>query len=223
MNGRERRRARKFLNVFAVGFSMLAVGWFMSRMPDTVPAQNCWPWVMVAGGVIWLGLFLAWRHGRAGSAGVLARWTRRSQRNRGVASFWSILRHASGWAMRAKARVLRPSLRLHHWIRPLDVATPLARVGWLRVWSACEDVTVRVGGPRTGKSGELMLQDPGRARRRDRHVHEDGPVPALCPGPPPGRTGVGIQPLRCRWVAVLGGVQSAGRLRAAQDRLAASG
>jgi type IV secretion system protein VirD4 len=44
------------------------------------------------------------------------------------------------------------------------VATPVARVGLLRVWSPVEDVTLRIGGPRTGKTGELcgrILDAPG--------------------------------------------------------------
>ncbi|MQA63395.1 MAG: TraM recognition domain-containing protein, partial [Actinophytocola sp.] len=39
-----------------------------------------------------------------------------------------------------------------------EFATPLARVGMFRIWSTVEDVTVRVGGPRTGKTGELACR-----------------------------------------------------------------
>lgn len=71
--------------------------------------------------------------------------------------------------MRRKATVLRPSLAELGRLRCLLVstfayATPLARVGRQRVWSPCEDVTLRVGGPRTGKTGELacrILDAPG--------------------------------------------------------------
>ena len=88
---------------------------------------------------------------------------------RGCAGFWAILRVASGFAMRRKATVLRPSLRELGWCRrhlvpTREVATPVARVGLLRVWSSIEDVTLRIGGPRTGKTGELagrILDAPG--------------------------------------------------------------
>jgi len=71
--------------------------------------------------------------------------------------------------MRRKAKTLRPGLRqLTVWQRrmvsTLAYATPVATVGWLRVWSSCEDVTLRIGGPRTGKTGELacrILDAPG--------------------------------------------------------------
>jgi hypothetical protein len=73
-----------------------------------------------------------------------------------MASGWSVLRRASGWSLIRRAKVLRPSLRGHWFVRAIWVGTPLARVGrLLRVWSSNEDTTVRVGGPRMGKSAEL--------------------------------------------------------------------
>ena len=99
------------------------------------------------------------------SAARVARLREKSRRNEGLASGWSVLRHASGWALRWRAGVLRPSLAGRWFVRAIWVGTPLARVGrLLRVWSPCEDVTLRVGGPRTGKSGELacrILDAPG--------------------------------------------------------------
>ncbi|MDQ3988178.1 MAG: TraM recognition domain-containing protein, partial [Actinomycetota bacterium] len=50
------------------------------------------------------------------------------------------------------------------WVSTREVATPLARVGLLQIWSPIEDVTLRIGGPRTGKTGELagrILDAPG--------------------------------------------------------------
>ena len=92
-----------------------------------------------------------------GSAGQAGFWLQRSRRNQGVASRWSMLRQCSGWAMRRRAGLLRPTLATLGWwqVSAADVGTAVARVGWLRVWSAVEDVTLRLGGPRTGKSGEL--------------------------------------------------------------------
>ncbi len=123
---------------------------------------------LLIGGLLLAGV-AASIQGRTGSAGVMLRMSRRSRRRHGVASWWTILRSASRFSVRRKMRVLRPSLRhLGFWHRlavpTLEVATPLARVGLLRVWSPVEDVTLRVGGPRVGKSGELagrILDAPG--------------------------------------------------------------
>ena len=125
--------------------------------------------LMAVGSLLLLATGLMWRHHRAGSAVLVRRWSRRSTRQDGVASRWAILATGSRFAVRRKALVLRPSLRqqspLRRWaIRTREVATPLARVGLLRVWSPIEDVTLRIGGPRVGKSGELacrILDAPG--------------------------------------------------------------
>ncbi|GAA5026139.1 type IV secretory system conjugative DNA transfer family protein [Actinopolymorpha pittospori] len=155
--------------VSLVGLGIAGVGWLMQLMPARTPGRVWWPWLVVAGlAVTTVALGLVWSR-RAGSAGQVGRWSRRSRRNDGVASAWTILRVASGWAMRRKATVLRPSLAQLNvarrlWVSTREFATPLARVGWLLVWSAVEDVTLRIGGPRTGKTGELagrILDAPG--------------------------------------------------------------
>jgi type IV secretion system protein VirD4 len=155
--------------VAAFGLLLPLVGWLLSTAPAYVPGRGFWPLLIVTGPVLLAGVVVVLWHRRAGSAGVVGRWSRRSRRNSGVASTWAVLRTASWLAMRRKAKILRPSLRGLHWWQRLAVptrayATPLARVGWLRVWSACEDVTLRAGGPRTGKTGELagrILDAPG--------------------------------------------------------------
>jgi hypothetical protein len=106
-----------------------------------------------------------------GSATTVQRMARRSNRRHGVASRWDILTTASRFAVRRQLRVLRPSLAaLPLWRRLLvptrELATPLGRVGRLTLWSPIEDVTLRLGGPRVGKSGELacrILDAPGAA------------------------------------------------------------
>lgn len=156
-------------SVVALGLWSCASGWFLRRLPDDIGGHSYWPYLVVAGLVIAaMGLPML-RHGRAGSRGLVQRWSNRSRRNGGVASNWQILRHASRFAVRRKAKVLRPSLRgATFWQRlrtpTRQYATALARVGLLRVWSTVEDVTLRFGGPRTGKSGELagrILEAPG--------------------------------------------------------------
>jgi type IV secretion system protein VirD4 len=164
MSGRGRRRRRFMPRVVGAGLGLVALGWLMRKMPEQTPGRVYWPWLMIVGGLVLVLTFVVWRSRRGGSSGLIGRWSRRSQRNDGVASPWAILRHASGWAMRRKAGVLRPSLRHRWFVRAREVATPLARVGLLRVWSPCEDVTLRLGGPRTGKTGELagrILDAPG--------------------------------------------------------------
>ncbi len=124
-------------------------------------------WVAVAAlaGLVWV---VKQRTGKSSTA-IIARWSSRSKRNGGVASRWDLFRVASTWAMRRKAAVLRPSLDQVSWWRRMrtpvtEYATELATVGRRGVWSPCEDVTLRVGGPRTGKTGELagrIVDAPG--------------------------------------------------------------
>jgi type IV secretion system protein VirD4 len=152
-----------------LGLGAIALGWLMRSSPAETPGRVYWPWYVVGGLAVLVGAVVFSWHRHVGSSGVVTRWSRRSERNDGVASAWTILRVASRFAMRRKATVLRPSLanltivgRLR--VRTREVATPLARVGWLRIWSPIEDVTLRIGGPRTGKTGELagrILDAPG--------------------------------------------------------------
>lgn len=164
-------RQRAMLRVLLIGLAGLTFGiFFATAVPATTPGQGDWAPAMIGGGVLTaLALGVWWRqHG--GSAGTVLRWARRSRRHDGVASVWQIFRAASWFPVRRKARILRPSLRQVSWLRrwfatPLtELATPVARVGWQRIWSPVENVTLRVGGPRTGKSGEMacrILDAPG--------------------------------------------------------------
>jgi hypothetical protein len=162
-----RRGGLSTLGLIAAG--VLALGVVLARMPSATPGRSYWPWLVLLGALGLLGAIVAWRQRRAGSAGLVGRWSRRSRRNAGVASRWVILRTSSTWAARWKASSLRPSLRdvsrWRRWIVPArELATPLARVGWQRIWSPVEDVTLRIGGPRTGKTGEVagrILDAPG--------------------------------------------------------------
>ena len=103
---------------------------------------------------------LGLRATRSASAVRVMVWSRRSRRNDGVASSWTLLTRASRWAMLRRAHIWRPSLAAVPWWRrwripASEYAVRVARVGALTVWSPVEDVTLRVGGPRTGKSGEM--------------------------------------------------------------------
>ena len=91
----------------------------------------------------------------------------------GVATWTDVGEKASRSAVRSKALQLRPSLAATSaWRRrrtPVtDYAVPLVKTGWLpvgnTVWSTCEEVTVRIGGPRSGKSASMAchaLDAPG--------------------------------------------------------------
>lgn len=84
-----------------------------------------------------------------------------TNRTEGVAGKLDIAQYAGPGAMRLKQRACRPSHRqltkreLHR-IPLEDFAVLIAEVGigWWgqQVWSPCEDVTLRIGGPRSGKT-----------------------------------------------------------------------
>jgi type IV secretion system protein VirD4 len=151
------------------GLWLLAGGWFVHGLPAGTEYRGYWPLVMLAGFLLVFAGVPAMRHGRATSRGVVQRWAARTSRNDGVASNWQILRHASRFPVRRKAKVLRPSAaEATAWQRrripTTQYATPLARVGLLPVWSPVEDVTVIIAGPRQGKSGAMagrILDAPG--------------------------------------------------------------
>jgi type IV secretion system protein VirD4 len=152
-----------------LGVAAACLGWLMHGMPEQTPGARWWPWLLVGGIADLVAVAVYFAHRRVSSAGKVERWAQKSQRNDGVASAWEIWRVSGRHAMRKLAKQLRPSVAELGWFARLRVptreyGTPLARVGWQRVWSPIEDITVRIGGPRTGKSGELgcrILDAPG--------------------------------------------------------------
>jgi type IV secretion system protein VirD4 len=163
-------------------------------------------------------------HPSTRSKALIGAWDRKTRRHGGTASRWDIAKTSSGWAMRRRAAVVRPSLhgvsRRQRWRAPLlSYATPLARVGGAfggrvggqTVWTSCEESTLRVGIPGTGKTAELacrVIDAPGgvivtstatdlhdltaplRARR--------GPVAVFNPG------GIGAVTSTLRWSPLVG-------------------
>src|SRR6476660_121657 len=77
------------------------VGWF------THPALTVLTLTVLT---VAIGYGVLGRHKRAGSAALVARWTKRATKHHGVANFWTILRLSSWWTLRRHATVLRPSL-----------------------------------------------------------------------------------------------------------------
>lgn len=160
--------------VALVGVAAVGLGVLLARAPypvSRIELRAYWPLMIVSGLTLLALVALWWWHRHVGSSGRLLRWARRLNRNDGVASAFQIWRVAGRRAMRKKMTILRPSLKELPWWRRMfvptrEVASPVARVGWVRVWSPIEDVTLRVGGPRTGKSGELgcrVADAPGAA------------------------------------------------------------
>ena len=151
----------------------------------------------------------------------------------GVATWLDVVEHAGGTALRRRATILRPSLRRisavrRRWQPKTGFGVRLVRAGWwpvrTTVWASCEDVTLRIGGPRTGKSGSLAchaLDAPGAllvttsrtdlleatARRRSRA----GRVEVFNP------TGLGGLPSTVRWSVLVGCQDLATAQRRAKD------
>ncbi|WP_157410985.1 type IV secretory system conjugative DNA transfer family protein [Actinoplanes rectilineatus] len=150
-----------------VGLLLTATGWLLARNTDHL---------FTGAGLILAGLAVTvgplwWRikNARTGSAGAIGRWDAHSRRNAGTASRFDIWRTSSGWAMRRKATVIRPSLagmsrRERRRVPLTTFAVPLARAGRQTVWTSGEESTVRVGIPGTGKTAEMacrVLDAPG--------------------------------------------------------------
>lgn len=104
---------------------------------------------------------------------LIRRRSELDQHTGGVATRLDIAEHVSATALRRRAHILRPSYRArprwHRWVAsPRTLGVEVARLGWglwgERVWSSSEDATLRIGGPRTGKSLSLAchgLDAPG--------------------------------------------------------------
>ncbi|MGQ0843478.1 MAG: type IV secretory system conjugative DNA transfer family protein [Sporichthyaceae bacterium] len=131
--------------------------------------RGVWPLLVSAALVTAIVAVLVLRATANTSAAQVQRWHAVNDRNDGLASARAIRAVASRRAMRKRALVLRPSHselgRWQRWRTPTtEYATALAKVGPHRIWSPVEDVTLRIGGPRSGKTGELacrVLDAPG--------------------------------------------------------------
>ncbi len=104
-------------------------------------------------------------------------WVKRrddaSEHADGVSTVLDVGQHAGPRSIRRRATTLRPSLARASWwtrrrTRSTAYGVKLVQTGFLpaasSVWSSCEEVTLRIGGPRSGKSGSLachILDAPG--------------------------------------------------------------
>ncbi|GAB3750774.1 type IV secretory system conjugative DNA transfer family protein [Microlunatus parietis] len=155
--------------ILSGGFWLALIGALWLLQPG-IPLKQ-YGWIPLAVGAVVVLIMLArLSHRRTGSGGLVRRWSRRLAQQDGVASWWVLWRRASAFALRRKAHILRPSLRdVSWWVRwfklsATELGTRLAKVGMFGIWSPIEDVTLRFGGPRIGKSGEMagrILDAPG--------------------------------------------------------------
>jgi type IV secretion system protein VirD4 len=159
--------------VSACGLTTTALGLGIDQLGWSDPAV-----VMVPGGLTayagasgwWWFKHVARPHS---TKALIARRAELDQRSAGVATRLDIAEHAGPKALRLKAPVLRPSFaglnrRERRRIPLRDLGVEIARLGWgwwgERVYSSCEDATLRVAGPRAGKTLSLAchgLDAPG--------------------------------------------------------------
>ena len=120
--------------------------------------------VIAATGAAWWVLY--WLYLPTTTMAWVDRRDEEADHARGVASRLDIAQYASKAAMRKKATLLRPSLYEVSWWRrrfrvPVtEYAVKLVTAGAIgttsEVWSSAEDVTARLGGPRSGKTGSMI-------------------------------------------------------------------
>ncbi|GAA0720666.1 TraM recognition domain-containing protein [Dactylosporangium roseum] len=221
--------------VFGAGLIATATGWVLTQAPDTLDVAGYGYALGVAGAATAAGTVYARFRGAAGSNRLIGRWDRNTRRNGGTASRWQMLTVSSRWSMARRAPVLRPSLRdLGWWDRwrtpALSYATPLCKVGGQTVWTSCEESTLRIGIPGTGKTAELacrVIDAPGGAVVASTATdlydltaklrEPRGPVTVFNPG------GIGEVASTLRWSPLAGCKDPATAARRAADLIGPSG
>lgn len=164
---------KRVLATVGVGLVLTLAGWHAVLWP-TSPSGivDGFAFALVGMGILTLAS-QRWLPS-SGPGGTVRGWSRRSSRHDGVASRRAIIASSSALSVRRKTAVLSPSTAgmstKDRWnprrVPIRSIATPVARVGLSRIWSPIENITIRFGGPRTGKSGELacrLLDAPGAA------------------------------------------------------------
>ena len=155
------------------GVALAGVGWLCARVGWDGAARV----ILSLSAVLLVGSTAWWwvRHVARPhtTKALIKRRSELDQRSGGVASVLDIAEHAGRRALRLRATVLRPSTRsLSRWARrrldPIQLGVLIVRLGWglwgQQIWSSCEDASLRIGGPRTGKTLSLAchgLDAPG--------------------------------------------------------------
>ncbi|MBO0811207.1 MAG: type IV secretory system conjugative DNA transfer family protein [Microlunatus sp.] len=155
--------------IVSVGMWLGLLGLYGLARPGVAYHRDAWL-LLAAGCVLVLIMIGSLSRRQTGSRGHVHRWSGRLSRQDGVASRRVLWLRASTFALRRKAKVLRPSLGDVSWWQrwvttpATELGTRIATVGVQGIWSPVEDVTARLGGPRTGKTGEMcgrILDAPG--------------------------------------------------------------
>jgi type IV secretion system protein VirD4 len=186
--------------------------------------------VVVTATAVWWARYVAKPHT---TKALIRRRAELDQRSGGSATLLDVAEHASPKALRMQAKILRPSTarlsrRQRRKLDPRTLGVLVAKLGFglwgQQVWSSCEDATMRVGGPRTGKTQSLAchaLDAPGAlittstrldlaeavhaARLRRGTVHIFNPA------------GLGNVPSTLRWRVLAGGEDYRTATRRAAD------
>ncbi|HZM82933.1 MAG TPA: TraM recognition domain-containing protein [Candidatus Limnocylindrales bacterium] len=163
MSTAQRRFAAR---TFTTGLAVSGAGWLSASLADTA----VWPAGVMTGGLLLsAGCVYARLRPARGSNAHIRRWDRKTSRNQGTASWWDLVSTSGKTAMRRRAAILRPSLAglpwWQRWRAPVSsYAVPLCTVGRRTVWTTCEESTLRIGIPGTGKTAELacrVIDAPG--------------------------------------------------------------
>ena len=148
----------------AAGAALVLIGWAISGMGWPATGLK----VAGVGAVLFLTVTAWWWARNVArphtTKTLVRRRAEQDQRSDGVATVLDLAELVSPKALRLQAKVLRPSTRRLSWWRRRRIdAAALGvlgcKLGWglwgQQVWSSCEDATMRVGGPRTGKTQSL--------------------------------------------------------------------
>jgi type IV secretion system protein VirD4 len=152
------RAALVGLALALIGWGIAALGWSGTGLKTVGVGAALF--VIVTGW--WWARYVARPHT---TKALVKRRAELDQRSAGVATPLDIAEIASPKALRLQGRILRPATwpRLSRWARRRIAATELgvqvAKLGWglwgQTVWSSIEDATMRIGGPRQGKTRTL--------------------------------------------------------------------
>ncbi|MEU0093882.1 TraM recognition domain-containing protein [Kribbella sp. NPDC006257] len=148
---------------------LLYAGFLLKAMPQQVEAHAYWWLTLMAGVGVLVATAARVVMTRSSTRGLLRRLGRAGRETDGMASSLDVWRGASARVLRAKAAQIRPSLQeVSRWRRRVVALTQLgvkiARVGLFGVWSSAEDHTITFGGPRKGKTQQIMnyaIEAPG--------------------------------------------------------------
>ncbi|ADB31263.1 Type IV secretory pathway VirD4 protein-like protein [Kribbella flavida DSM 17836] len=140
---------------------LLYAGLLARVLPASVGVRGYWWMLVAAGAVVLVATVARLVLSRSSSRGLLRRLGRAGRETDGMASSVDVWKGASARVLRRKAVQLRPHLAgVSRWarrrVRLDELGVKIARVGLFSVWSSAEDHTITFGGPRKGKTQQIM-------------------------------------------------------------------